>query len=466
MRVIALADFGSTFTKVTVVEDGSGRLLAQAHHPTTIGTDVMEGYHIALKTAMAQLDGSCDLIDELAASSAGGGLRMAAVGLVDVLTAEAARHAALNAGAKVELVAAGDLDATDRTRLAEVLPEVLLFCGGTDGGQRKKVLDNAAAIAPIDGLALVVVACNADIAPAVAEIFERPGRTVHVVDNVLPTIDRLSIEPARRAIHDLFIHHVIGGKRLSSGDAFAAMVRKPTPEAVLDAVRLLATWQGEDDEPDGVVVVDVGGATTDIHSAMSVDDRPAYITPTGLPILPLTRSVQGDLGMRWGAESVVNTDRAWLRSALDMDDAALDGAARTRRERPEWLATTDAGHRADDALTVSCIHLAMQRHCGTMTANYLPGQGTQFVQRGLDLRKAPLLVGTGGPLVRRARAEKLLTRALERCHPESLAPVAPTIAVDHCYVLAAAGLLSTHDRQAARGLLDHLRRDLHAHRSR
>jgi uncharacterized protein (TIGR01319 family) len=463
MRVIALSDFGSTFTKVTLVEEGSGRLLAQSHHPTTIDTDVMDGYRIALDAAAAQLAGVGDVVLELAASSAGGGLRIAAVGLVDVLTADAGRQAALNAGAKVEVVVAGDLGDDDRARIATARPEVLLFCGGTDGGQREKVLDNAAVVADVDVLELVVVACNADVASTVAGVFARPGRTVHVVANVLPAIDRLDIEPARQAIHDLFIDHVIGGKRLSRTPDFAAMVRKPTPEAVLDAVRLLAT-RDDEDEPDGVVVVDVGGATTDVHSAMAVDDHPAFVTATGLPSLPVTRTVQGDLGLRWGVQGVVDADRTWLRSTLDVDDAALDAAARLRRRRPAWLAATEADLRADDALATSCIRLAVQRHCGTMSTRYLPGQGTQFVQRGLDLRRAPLLVGTGGPLVRRPGSERLLACAVARRAEGSLAPQAPRIAVDRHYLLAAAGVLATHDRQAARGLLDHLRRDLHVHR--
>jgi uncharacterized protein (TIGR01319 family) len=327
------------------------------------------------------------------------------------------------------------------------------------------VLDNAAVVADVDALELVVVACNADVASTVAVVFARPGRTVHVVANVLPAIDRLDIEPARQAIHDLFIDHVIGGKRLSSSADFAAMVRKPTPEAVLDAVRLLAT-RDDEDEPDGVVVVDVGGATTDVHSAMEIDDHPAYITATGLPSLPVTRTVQGDLGMRWGAEGAVDADRAWLGSTLGVDDAALDAAAQLRRKRPSWLAATEAEQRADDALAISCIRLAVQRHCGTMSTRYLPGQGTQFVQRGLDLRRAPLLVGTGGPLVRRPGSERLLACAVARRIEGSLAPEAPRIAVDRNYLLAAAGVLATHDRQAARGLLDHLRRDLHVHRPR
>ena len=130
----------------------------------------MDGYRIALDAALAQARRVGEVVLELAASSAGGGLRMAAVGLVDVFTADAGRQAALNAGARVELVVAGDLGDADRARIAAARPEVLLFCGGTDGGQREKVLDNAAAVAAVDALELVVVACNADIASTVAGV--------------------------------------------------------------------------------------------------------------------------------------------------------------------------------------------------------------------------------------------------------------------------------------------------------
>ena len=466
MRAVALTDFGSTFTKVTLVEDGSGRLLASSQHATTISTDVMDGYRAALTSAIRQVGRSVDLVAELAASSAGGGLRMAAIGVVAELTAAAGRQAALNAGARVEFVAAGDLGPDDAARLAAVRPEVLLFCGGTDGGQRDKVIANAAALAGVDGLQLVVVACNTDVAGPAAARFHRPGRSVQIVDNVLPTIDHLNIEPARAAIHELFIRHVIGGKHLSAGSAFEAMVTMPTPEAVLDAVRLLATWDGEDREPDGIVVVDVGGATTDVHSAAAVGERPAYITTTGLPSLPVTRSVQGDLGMRWGADSVVAADRAWLAATLEASTEELDRAASLRRGRTDWLAGTERERRVDNAFAVSCVHVALRRHCGTLSTVYLPGQGTQFVQRGLDLRQAPLLIGTGGALVAAPNAEELLGQAAARRVPESLTPTGPRIAIDRSYVLAAAGLLARRDRNAARGLLERLRKDLHAYRPR
>jgi uncharacterized protein (TIGR01319 family) len=381
MRVVALSDFGSTFTKVTLVEDGSGRLLAQSHHPTTVGSDVMDGYRTALAAAVVQAGDAAEIVAELAASSAGGGLRMAAVGLVDVLTAAAARQAALNAGARVELVVAGDLTAADRARLSRTRPEVLLFCGGTDGGQVTKVLDNAEAIAGADGLDLVIVACNADVADQVAARFRRPGRSVHVVANVLPAIDRLDIEPARQAIHELFIRHVIGGKRLSRTDAFPSIVVAPTPEAVLDAVRLLAEDDDRAAAPGGLVVVDVGGATTDVHSANPLDDVRPHITATGLPTLPITRSVQGDLGLRWSAPGVVAADGAWLGEELGLDDGELEAAAEQRRREPASLAGPGSAQRVDDALTVSCVHVALRRHCGTVSTTYRPGQGRSSCAR-------------------------------------------------------------------------------------
>ncbi len=70
----------------------------------------------------------------------------------------------------------------------------------------------------------------------------------------------------------MFLAHVIGGKHLSSRADFVAMVRGATPDVVLTGVELLAN--GLDEQHPGlgdVVVVDVGGATTDVHSVVDVD---------------------------------------------------------------------------------------------------------------------------------------------------------------------------------------------------
>src|SRR6185436_15014333 len=107
----------------------------------------------------------------------------------------------------------------------------------------------------------VVVAGNADVSAEAAALLASRDISVTVTSNVLPKIGLLDPGPARGAIRDVFLRHVIGGKRLSKGGRFASLVRAATPDAVLAAVELLADLTGT-----GVLVVDVGGATTDVYS--------------------------------------------------------------------------------------------------------------------------------------------------------------------------------------------------------
>ena len=116
--------------------------------------------------------------------------------------------------------------------------------------------------------------------------------------------------------------------------------------------------------------------------------------------------------------------------------------------------TASAEDRIDRALATACVTHALRRHCGILSTVYLPGQGTDFVQRGADLRDVPLVIGTGGVLGRHAAGEAVLRAALERRAPGSLTPRAPALALDRRYVLAAAGLLSTVDENGARALLE------------
>ena len=73
-RVAVCADFGSTFTKALLVDLDRGQVLGTASRPTTIGTDVLEGYGACL-TDLAVVDGRATSAPVYACSSAGGGLR-------------------------------------------------------------------------------------------------------------------------------------------------------------------------------------------------------------------------------------------------------------------------------------------------------------------------------------------------------------------------------------------------------
>ena len=452
LELVALADFGSTFTKLTLVEAGSGRRVASAASPTTVESDVMEGYGRALESALAAVGEPATVIDKLAASSAGGGLRVAAVGLVGDYTAAAARQAALNAGAKVELVLTGRLDARMCDQLTAAQPDIVLFSGGTDGGQQRQILENAEALARVPFTAHVIVACNNEIAERVAALLGDAGHQSHIVANVLPDIDRLDIEPARAAIRDLFIEHVIMGKGLSDTAEFGRTVVMPTPEAVLVATRLLALGPSGDDGIGDLLVVDIGGATTDVHSSVTLERLPVGITPKGLPPLPLARSVQGDLGMRWSALGVLDADRDWL-TRQHSDVGGMEAACRARHARPDFLAEDETEAGLDRLLAVSCLTHAVERHCGTLATVYVPGQGSRFVQEGLDLREMPRVIGTGGMLARDAKGDTTLDTALGRRTKGSLVPAAPAVAIDRSYVLAAAGLLASRDPHAAYKLM-------------
>ena len=467
MGLIALADFGSTYTKVALVDRGRRTLVARAEAPTAIRTDVMEGYDAALAAARESAGTAEQPELELAVSSAGGGLRVAAVGLVADLTAAAARQAALNAGARVSAVVSGRLGDAELAELRATAPEILLFAGGTDGGQGELVLANARALAGAGLATHYVVACNREVAAAVAGVFAATGCGVDVAANVMPRLGWLEIEDARAAISRVFLEHVIGGKRMSAEARFAAMVRMPTPEAVLVATRLLAHGSGGRAGIGEVVVVDVGGATTDVHSSRTEEiarpgiERPLLPTPTTL------RTVEGDLGMRAGAAGALDADRRWIAEELGADGgealtgaaaldsaAALDEAIAERGLHPEWIPSTAVEARLDGLLAVGCATHALGRHCGRMLLTAGRNGPPTLTADGPDLREARQVIGTGGVFAHRPDGREILIRALGRRGPQSLAPLDPAIRIDADYVLAAAGLLAGLDPELAFDVLE------------
>ncbi len=331
--VTICVDFGSTFTKAALVDLGEGRIVASASHPTTIpkpdvGGDVLDGYDACAATLVEQDPRAADA-EVLACSSAGGGLRIAVVGNEELVTAEAGRRVALSSGGKVVQVIAvsGRVPDTDPWSVLRhtTRPDVVLLTGGTDGGNAEPIRNAARALVDSGWSGPVVVAGNADARDDVGTIL---GAVPHVVaDNVVPRIGVLAPESGRAAIREMFLAHVIGGKHLSQRADFAKLVRGATPDVVLTAVELLA--RGLDAEHPGagdVVVVDVGGATTDVHSVVELDPETGSTGAGGLSrevvaTTPVTRTVEGDLGMRWSAPSTVAA-----AGLDDLADAASGGA--------------------------------------------------------------------------------------------------------------------------------------------
>ncbi|HEX6517464.1 MAG TPA: glutamate mutase L [Nocardioidaceae bacterium] len=453
-EVVACVDFGSTFTKAALVDVSTGRLVGTASHRTTIDTDILDGWD-ACRTRLEEVHPGAGAAPVLACSSAGGGLRIAVVGNEELVTAEAGRRVALSSGGRVVHVASGGLDPASLDRLRGSRPDVVLLVGGTDGGNSEVLVSCAVALADAAWQGPVVVAGNVDAREQVGSLLEGAGTPYVLADNVVPQIGVLRPGSARAAIREMFVRHVIGGKHLSERADFTAMVRGATPDVVLTAVELLA--RGLDEQRPGagdVVVVDVGGATTDVHSVVEVDPEDAGLSREVVATVPATRTVEGDLGMRWSAVSTVEEGLA--AGALPEERAEdLHRAAEVRRADPSYLPRDDHELWMDELIASAAVSVAMRRHAGRQQVVFGPG-GRVVERSGKDLREVDLLVGSGGLL--RNSEEQLARRVLGTGTGDHVPggwqlPRAPRVVVDRDYVLAPAGLLAAEHPQAAHALL-------------
>ena len=448
---VVCVDVGSTWTKAALVDTGSGELLARAQHRTTLpgtgSTDVLEGLDACVERLAAEHPAARDA-EVRACSSAGGGLRIGVVGNEELVSAEAGRRVALSSGGRVVAVVAGG-GSTAPPDLAPLLagqPDVVLLVGGTDGGDSEVLLRCARALAGRPWP--VVVAGNSTATAEIAEALRAAGTPCIPTANVLPRIGVLEPGPARRAVREVFLTHVIGGRDLSPGPRFPSLVRGATPDVVLTAVELLGEHParagsgrpGPEDRP-GVVVVDVGGATTDVYSVVPLHEpegtgSAAPLSREVVATTPANRTVEGDLGLRWSAAGTV-------AAATAAGDLPAAGAAEVRDGVEQLLGDparvpVSAEERDLDArLTRWAAGEALRRHA----------------RSGVDLRTVGLLVGSGGALRHAEDPGALLGSVLSEDRSWVL-PQRPRVAVDTDYVLAAAGLLAEDHPAAAYGLLE------------
>ena len=402
---VACVDIGSTFTKAALVELTTGRLLAAAQAPTTLD-DVVTG----VLAATAEFPDA----PVVACSSAGGGLRLAVVGYEELISAEAGHRAALSAGARVVHVSAGRLDDAGLSALRAVAPDVVLLVGGTDCGEASVLRVNAAALAGADWSVPVVLAGNAAVRAEVAQLLRAGGVPVSEADNVLPDIGRLAPESARAAIRGVFLEHVIGGDRLSTDPRLRSWVRAVTPDAVLEGVTVLARTLA----PVSVVVVDVGGATTDVYCVPDPDAEQATLGREAVGVPARRRTVEGDLGVSWSVDA--------LRTAAAAEGLPVPG---------------------DDPLALgeAAATVALRRHLRA-EAGYGPG--------GASARSAGLVVLSGGVFrhAEPAAVDQVIARvAADTGGAGSVLSGTPVI-VDRRYVLAAVGLLATEHPDTATAL--------------
>ncbi len=434
-----VAEIGSTTTVVSAFHGLAGfpdtqpRLVGQGVAPTSVAQgDVgigVDGARAALEAATGPLAPAVTF----ATSSAAGGLRMTVHGLTAKMTAMAAREAALGAGGVVEHTTSGRLRDADLRRIDEIAPSLILLAGGVEGGDTETILFNAGRLARIESRPIVVYAGNTAVRDEARELLEAAGFRVRVTANVYPGVDELDIVPARAVIHDAFEEHIVHAPGMERIGQFATGRILPTPGAVLIASELLATAVGD------LVVVDVGGATTDVHSV--TDGSPDVAAMSTEPQPHSKRTVEGDLGTFVSARHVADlVDTRYRPGVL-----------------PPPIPSTPDEIEAAVLLTRVAAMTAVRRHAGCLVHMYTP-KGRATVARGRDLTACRLIVGTGGALTRLPGGEAILeaSRGGAEMGDRLLPPADAAVALDRDYILACCGALSSHfDAEAVVALMRH-----------
>ena len=418
-----VAEIGSTTTSMTAFDGLTGGRVPELVGQGVAPTSVAEGdVGIGLAAARAALEGRVGPLDPgvmLATSSAAGGLRMTVHGLTQKMTAMAAREAALGAGGVVEYLTAGTLTDHDLERIGAARPGLVLLAGGVEGGDSAVVLHNAHRLAELTARPIVVYAGNSAAADEARASLESAGFRVRVTSNVYPGVDELDIVPARHAIHDAFEEHITHAPGMERIGEFVTGHILPTPGAVLVAAEVLAGTIGD------LVVVDVGGATTDVHS---VTDSSPEIAAISLDPQPRAkRTVEGDLGTFVSAEHT----------------AALIAEAERPSPLPPAIPFTPREFEAASLLARAATVTGVTRHAGRLTHLYTP-KGRQTVARGRDLTACRFVIGTGGALVRLPGGESALSAVTGGPGEVLLPPADARIAIDRDYVFACCGVLAAH----------------------
>ena len=438
---VLVAEIGSTTTLVNAfhnIDTDKPVFFGQGQAPTSVlDGDVRSG----LKGASEDLCknkgvSSIECEEMLATSSAAGGLKMTVHGLVYDMTVKAAREAALGAGANIHLVTAGRLRRTDLQKIKEIHPNLIMVAGGVDYGERGTAIYNAEMIRSLDLSIPVIYAGNVENQDEMRLIFEDAKAPLYIVENVYPKIDELNVEPARKIIQDAFEDHIIQAPGMEHIRDMVSGPIIPTPGAVMECAKLLYEYLGD------LMVLDVGGATTDLHSVTDGSEEISRILVSPEP--KAKRTVEGDLGVYLNMKNIVDSiGRDKLEEELDFD---IDKVM----ENYKFVPQTKEEIRFVKRLTKEAVIKATERHAGRIRYVYGP-TGRSTLAEGKDLSQIKYIIGTGGALTRLPGRINIMKAIAE--HNETGLLLFPNteaeILVDNDYIMASLGVLSKRYRDAA-----------------
>jgi uncharacterized protein (TIGR01319 family) len=481
LKTVLVTDCGSTTTKALLFERREDRWhqTFRGEAPTTVEepvADVTVGARNAF-TEVQELSGRTVLSGDsdrpfvvtdsdpsagidlyLSTSSAGGGLQMLVAGVVSTISTESAERAALGAGAIVmESISADDgrQEFERIERIRHVKPDIVLVTGGIDCGSTSHVVEMAETLVAAsprprfgDTLKLpVIYAGNRDAASEVSQILSKIAQVV-VVDNVRPELERENLGPAREAIHEFFLTHVMshspGYGKLMSWSPVRIM---PTPAAVGDIVQAYAAKTGQN-----VLCVDIGGATTDVFSVFqSRQGTPAF-----------NRTVSANLGMSYSIANVLveagsHDIKRWL--PFEISDAELSDRLRNKMIRPTSIPQTMEDLWLEQAVCREALRLSLAHHRSLaigLAGKQERGIADVFRQESdryelVDLMKLDMAIGSGGVL---SHAPSRMQAALMMLEGFGLQGITQ-LSVDSIFMMPHLGVFASVSPEAAYEVFEH-----------
>lgn len=442
---VLVAEIGSTTTVVNgFMINNEIAFIGSGQAPTSIEQgDVNVGLSEAIDDFKTNLGITNLSYGELmATSSAAGGLKMTVHGLVYEMTVKAAKEAALGAGANIHMITSGKLRSSDIEELMAIKPNIILIAGGVDFGERDTAIENAKLIASLNLDTPVIYAGNIQNHKEIKKIFEDTDKSLYIVENVYPSIDQLNVEPTRKVIQDVFEEHIVHAAGMAQVREMVTGNIIPTPAGVMEATKVISEMLGD------VVTIDVGGATTDIHSVTEGNEAISKIMISPEP--KAKRTVEGDLGVYVNFKNIVDmVSKEVINKKLKISESKLLELITHHKPIP----VTDLEIEFVELLTFVACETALDRHVGSLL-DLFSASGRKRIAQGKDLTSVEYIIGTGGALTRLPHRVKILEEVISMNNGLKLLPNEDAkILIDNDYILASLGVLSHSHMEASLALL-------------
>ena len=260
---------------------------------------------------------------------------------------------------------------------------------------------------------------NIEVRRPVEQIFKRAGNDLLIADNVFPAVDVLNVEPLRRVIQDVFSRTIIRAPGMEKIEDMSSHGILPTPGAVLRGAEIFADALGD------CMVLDVGGATTDVHSV--TDGSPEFNSMQVEPQPRAKRTVEGDLGVFVNAENTAEL----------LNDSSIESIMGCLAAIP----STEDELKLTEKLCSAAVRIAVERHAGTLADMYTAA-GRRRVVRGRDLTAVKWIIATGGALTRISGASEGLGYLCRGAGKYLLPSGEAEILIDRDYLFSALGTIA------------------------